>query len=121
MHRPSRLISLSCGLLVASLVFVTSGFACDSGSQQSMTAMHMNGSGVDAQHNTDNSPPELPPCRFPWAPDGCQSMVPCAPVAVVSTAFRVALFADVEMSVHTSVGIAPPSERPAPELPPPRA
>ena len=42
-RRPSRLIALSSSLLLAALVLVTSGFACDSAAKGSMSGMQMNG------------------------------------------------------------------------------
>ena len=121
MRRPSRLIALSTSLLLASLVLVTSGFACGSASKESMSGMQMGGSASDAQHSTTTPTRPSPPCRFPWAPDGCQSMVPCAPAAVTSTALSLSGVGDYAVRVVTLVVITPPSGRPAPELPPPRA
>lgn len=124
MHRPSRLIALVSSLFLVGLVLVTSGFACDTASTKGavMSGMKMatTHAGANAKSSGGSQLPQAP-CKFPWAPGGCQSMVPCSQAAVVSTAMRAALLIEPSHPRITMVAIAPPSETPAPELPPPRA
>ncbi len=61
------------------------------------------------------------PCKFPWAPDGCQSMTPCAPLALTSYTQSLRAPDDVPSTVAPLVVLTPPSQVRPPELPPPRA
>lgn len=132
MPRASRLIALVLSLVLTNLTLVSSGYACtmsEGGSGGTMAGMRM-GIGEtaprDAGSKTPNSPssqhlPHHAPCRFPWAPDGCQSMAPCAPAALTSTSTPLISPAEVPPRVVTIDVIRPVSETRAPEIPPPRA
>lgn len=89
----------------------------------------MAGMRMDSSHsaqvlsqNPGTHPQSLPaPCRFPWAPDGCQSMVPCSPAAVASTVAQVEAITARHGPITAWTWLTPPSVSSAPELPPPRA
>ncbi len=61
------------------------------------------------------------PCNAPRAPEGCQSMVACAPTAI--SAEKVAVLDAVRdrTPVVVAAFLKPLSEIQTPELPPPRA
>lgn len=61
------------------------------------------------------------PCGVPSAPDACQSMMPCAPLALASVADSPRASDTVPSSVAPLAELAPPSRVTPPELPPPRA
>ena len=125
MRRPSRLTGLFAGVFLAAFMIVASGFTCIAlaGSD------HMAAMGMSSPHATaptpaqDESPVQqpAPPCKLPWAPDGCQSMVPCAPAALASSV--VALDQSISISERAVADLpeALASVTRAPELPPPRA
>jgi hypothetical protein len=125
MQRPSRLAGLFTTLFLAAFVLVTSGFACITPSSQDMTAMGMTSTHAAAQATAQNVAPvqkaPAAPCKFPWAPDGCQSMVPCAPAALASPAATLNHGASVPERTAPYIAVAPLSVATAPELPPPRA
>jgi hypothetical protein len=126
MQRPSRLAGLFASLLLAALVLVTSGFACIAPeSSQDMTAMGMTSAHADGQATAQNVAPvqkaPATPCKFPWAPDGCQSMVPCAQTALASAAAALNRGGPVPQRVASDAEVAPLSVTTPPELPPPRA
>jgi len=123
MHR-SRIIAFASSLLLIGLVMATSGFVCDSTSigGASMSGMDMGAS----QHSATADSPRVPgapavPCRLPWAPGGCTSMVLCSHSAVAATGIGIEPLVEITQRTFTMVAVAPPSETPAPELPPPRA
>ena len=137
MRRIRRITALFVSLLLANLVGVGSGFACvmpamghsstASGGAASATGAAMAGMDmpgmVDLGGAADKSAPAHQdiPCKFPWAPEGCQSMAPCAPVAIASheSALDVAIGAPAHVAELTV--LTPPSEVRTPDLPPPRA
>jgi hypothetical protein len=126
MRRPLRLAGLFTSLFLAAFVLVTSGFACIApGSSQDMTTMGMISAHADGQAAAQNVAPvqQAPatPCKFPWAPDGCQSMVPCAPAALASSAAALNRGGSAPERVASDVAVAPLSVTTPPELPPPRA
>jgi hypothetical protein len=126
MQRPSRLAGLFTSLFLAAFVLVTSGFACIApGSSQDMKAMGITSAYSVGQAAAQNVAPvqkaPAAPCKFPWAPDGCQSMVPCAPAALASSAAALNRGGSVPERVASDVAVAPPSVTTPPELPPPRA
>ena len=124
MRYPSRLIALFSSLLLVGLVLVTSGFACDRSSRpgMAMSGMNMGANRTDANLSApENSKLPTVPCRFPWAPDGCQSMIPCAQAAIVSAGSNLEFSVGPSHNAISLVTLTPPSEHPAPELPPPRA
>ena len=134
MPRLTRITALFVSLLLAHLVWVGSGFACvmpGMGQSESaaMSGMDMRGvdmAGMDMpshaeQHQSATPAHDHVPCKFPWAPDGCQSMAPCAPVALTSHAQSLRAPDSVPTSVASLVVLTPPSQVRPPELPPPRA
>jgi hypothetical protein len=127
-----RLTAFFLGLLLANLIWVGSGYACvmpgmghSMGSTTTADATgramaEMNMAGTTA---TTDKPPQdqTPPCRFPWVPDGCQSMTPCAPHAIIAHAFVLAMPNATPVRVAELAVLTPPSALRAPDLPPPRA
>jgi hypothetical protein len=126
MHRPSRLAGLFTSLFLAALVLVSSGFTCTTpGSSDDMAAMAMTSSHAAGQAMVQDVAPiqkaPAAPCRFPWAPDGCQSMVPCSAAALASASAHLNRGTPVPERVASASAVAPPSVTTPPELPPPRA
>jgi hypothetical protein len=126
MRRLARPVAFLLTFILLQLVLVESGYACrmpatGSAGAQDMAGMQMPGS---ADHSPSAPAPQdqqQPRCRFPWAPDGCQAMAPCAPVAVTVASAVIASFAPAANSPEQLVLLAPPALTSAPELPPPRA
>ena len=123
-------------LSLANLAWVGSGFACDMTSPAggvAMAGMDMAGdiagmdmSGMDMTATTETQSGEEPepqhaPCDFPWAPEGCRSMAPCAPVALASIADPLRASDTIPVAVTALVVLTPPSNDLLPGLPPPRA
>jgi hypothetical protein len=109
------LLSMCC------LILLGSGFGCawaSSVSSTSMAAMGMAGMPQNASQPGDRAPSG---CQFPWAPNGCQTMVPCAPAALLSVTFALPASSSTSEAAPPFVVIAPRSLARAPELPPPRA
>jgi hypothetical protein len=130
MQRLSRITGLISAVFLVAFVLVTSGFACiDSAGPDTMAKMGMtrsatnSGAIVHASAATLPTPAPAPtaPCRFPWAPDGCQSMVPCSAAALASASAQLNHPAPVPERVASASAVAPPSITTPPELPPPRA
>lgn len=128
MQRLSRITGLISAVFLVAFVLVTSGFSCvesaspDTMAKMGMTSSAMN-SGTIMHTNAATLPVPAPPapCKFPWAPDGCQSMVPCAPAALASAA-PVLEHADAAPErIAVGVSLTPLSVTTLPELPPPRA
>ena len=117
----SRVVGAILLLSMFCLVLLGSGFGCawaSSASSASMAAMGTAG----MQHNSPRPGDRAPSgCQFPWAPDGCQTMAPCAPAALQSVTFALAASGSVPEAAPPFVVIAPRSLTRAPELPPPRA
>jgi hypothetical protein len=117
----SRVVGATLLLSMFCLVLLGSGFGCawaSSASSTSMAAMRIAG----VQHNASQPDDRAPSgCQFPWAPGGCQSMAPCAPVALQSVTFALAASGSIPEGAPPFVVIAPRSLTRAPELPPPRA
>src|SRR6266478_5069368 len=125
MLRPSRLAGLFTSLFLAAFVLVTSGFACTTPGSDDMTVMAMTSGHANGQATVQNVAPiqkaPVAPCRFPWAPDGCQSMVPCSAAALASASAQLNRGGPVPERVASAVAVAPLSVKTPPELPPPRA
>lgn len=125
MQRPPRLVGLLVSLCLAAFMLVASGFTCiASASSESMAAMGMTSPTAASQtHAQDHAPVQqpVPPCKLPWAPDGCQSMVPCAPAALASSAVDLNRIVSPSERAIADLPEAPTSVTRAPELPPPRA
>ena len=121
MGHPSRLTGVFASMFLVAFVLVTSGFACDSVKVgETMVGMSMGANHATSSNSPDSQAPAAP-CKFPWAPDGCQSMAPCAPAAVASATTSIYTVAAIPQSVAVATQIAPPSVANPPELPPPRA
>jgi hypothetical protein len=124
-------------LLLAQLTLVGSGFTClpdaaaASGSEMaSMPGMAgMVGSGamsdMEGSRSTsaDSEPatPSSDSCNFPWAPEGCALMVPCAPHAIATAPVWSEAQAAPDHAELAWEFDTPPSAIIAPDPPPPRA
>lgn len=128
-----RLTALVLSLLLAHVTWVGSGFACampamgHSASAVATTGDTLEGMagmampGATGQPTDGRPTHDHAPCRLPWAPDGCQSMTTCAPLALVSYDEPLRTPDVVPASIAALAVLTPPSEVLAPELPPPRA
>jgi hypothetical protein len=126
MQRPSRLAGVFTSLFLVAFVLVTSGFACTTpGSSDDMTAMAMTSGHANGQATAQDIAPvqkaPAAPCKSPWAPDGCQSMVLCAAAALASAASVLHGAGPVPERVMPGAAITLLSVTSPPELPPPRA
>jgi hypothetical protein len=144
MRRAHRLTALVASLLFSHVLWAGSGFACampataampvtEHSPSMPMAGMHMSAdmSGMDMAgteipamtgQQTDQGPAHHhAPCEFPAAPDDCQSMTPCAPLALASASESPRVLNAVPSSVAPLVELAPPSRVSPPESPPPRA
>lgn len=133
MARLRRIAALFVVVLLAQLLLVESGFACqmpsmkrDAGGAMAMSTgaiagMDMSGMGMPASPSDTGDPSDEAPCRFPWAPAGCQSMVPCGPAALAVLTPALTVPKAAPGVVLALAVLAPPSQARPPELPPPRA
>jgi hypothetical protein len=145
--RIRRLTALLASFLLVHLLWAGSGFACgmpgDAQASAAMAGMEMPGvempgmnmpgmdmsgtdmprgpSPADAMPGDGGSEHHHAPCDLPWVPDGCQSMTPCAPLALTAHAEAFAPPAVPFASITPLVVLAPPSRALTPESPPPRA
>jgi hypothetical protein len=120
-----RPVAVLLTLVLLQLVLVESGYACrmssnDQSRDSSMAGMQMAGSSPESPAPAEQHQQQAP-CRFPWAPSGCQSMVPCAPSALAIVATAETEPAPPRAAAPELVLLAPLSLDRAPELPPPRA
>jgi hypothetical protein len=127
MRHPRRLRATAALVLMLQLILLGSGLACampgmrDHATSVGMAQMDM-GSGTSTSTAPQQSPTQGgTPCSFPWAPAGCHSMAPCAPVAVATQTVALVPAPPVEHEMAGLVVLAPPSRSTPPELPPPRA
>ncbi len=121
----TRSVAVALMLVLLQLVLVESGYACRmpaGGAMQEsrMAAMQMPGSPSlpSAPSPRDES---SAPCRFPWAPAGCQAMSPCVLPALTVATTTIATFTLARMVSPPLAPLVPASLRQAPEPPPPRA
>lgn len=131
MPHARRITALVVNLLLGHVMWVGSGFACsmpamDHGSTATpgMAAMEMSGNamaGMDMSGEHPSDAPDHEPCKLPWAPDGCRSMTPCAPLAMASLPQALQMADDTPLAIASQRALTPPSQVRAPELPPPRA
>lgn len=134
MRQTRRVTALLVTFLLIHLTWVGSGFACvmpamahtpavtavqHAPPSADMAGMHMDGASVETSPSTP-AHHDLP-CRFPWAPDGCQSIAPCAPLAVASAVADTRVPHETPSAVAPQLVLTPPSRTTPPELPPPRA
>jgi hypothetical protein len=135
MRRVRRFTALVTSLLFAHVLWAGSGFACAmpdmaQGDQPvsiagtDMFGMDMAGMQMPSTtpQNSDSSPAHHhAPCESPAAPGDCQSMTPCAPLALASTPESPELPQRVPSFVTPLTVLTPPSLASPPESPPPRA
>jgi hypothetical protein len=133
MRRARRLSALLASFLFAHLLWAGSGFACampkaEHAASAAMAGMSMSGdmagmdmAGMTAQEEGGNPAHHHTSCETPPAPGDCQSMAPCAPLALASTEEPMRA-PDGVPSVVAPLGVlTPPSPVSPPEAPPPRA
>lgn len=134
MLRSRSAVAFLTNLLLVHVMWIGTGSACVMPSMVeshgSMAGMNMStgaempgmdlttSAGADAAQTPDQ---QHAPCRFPWAPTGCESMTPCAPVAIGSTQQVLRETIEPGADVATLRVLMPPSRGHAPEPPPPRA
>jgi hypothetical protein len=121
-----RPVAFFLSFVLLQLVLVESGYVCRMPANGPVGASDM--AGMQMPGRADHSPTapaqhdkQDAPCRFPWAPNGCQAMAPCAPAAVTVASAVIASFAPAANVLPQLVALAPPALTMAPELPPPRA
>ena len=133
MRRARRITAVFVALLLANLTRVGSGFACVMpGPAQPLTsdiAMSTTEApsddmasmpGMAAPQHGSSTDQQNTPCKFPWAPDGCRLMTPCAPLALASLDVGVVLRSVLPPQPERLVVLTPPSAVRAPDRPPPR-
>lgn len=133
MSLPRRLTAFVLTLLLAHVSWVGGGSACAMPAVGHAAAVTASGersgagmAGMDMSAPAGRQSGRAPahdhaPCPLPWAPDGCQSMTTCAPLALVSYDAALRAPDGVPSSIAALAVLTPPSEVRAPELPPPRA
>ncbi len=92
-----------------------------SGDMAGMDMPEMDMAGTGQKQSGKESEHHHAPCDFPWAPEGCQSMAPCAPIALASITEPLRTPDAMPSSVAPAGVLTPPSIKLPPELPPPRA
>ncbi len=133
MGRASRFTALVLSLVMANLAFVTSGYACTAHAMTGMSGMvtarvrsapastsSVPGSGMMQQGSSQDDRQQSSPCRFPWAPNGCESMAPCAPAVLAPSATLRQESVRVPLSVADRTVALLQTAPSAPETPPPR-
>ncbi|MFN2566959.1 MAG: hypothetical protein ABR499_18330 [Gemmatimonadaceae bacterium] len=133
MRSARRLTALLVSFLFAHLLWAGSGFACtmptaDHGSGAAMAGMEMPGdmAGMDMGSTTvrgqgDDVAHHHAPCESPSTSDDCQTMTPCAPLALASVEEFLEAPHAVPSFVTPVAVLTPPSRVSPPESPPPRA
>ena len=124
MLRSSRATALLSSFCLVALIMGTSGFPCATAANgETMSGLSMGSVGqAIADHGTPGSSKvPAPPSKVPLAPDGCQLMIPCSAAAIAATPIEAQAFALTPAAIVSLVALMPPSVRPAPEPPPPRA
>ena len=125
-----RIAALLSGALILQLVLVGSGYACARPMQMATGANAADMSAMAGKDMTNMPaaarpanapPPDDAPCRLPWAPAGCQSMTPCAPIVVASPSVTVLLTPPAGASRLALVVVVPTARSIPPEPPPPKA
>ncbi len=112
--------------VLALLVLVESGYACQvrmvGGSMDTaMAGMSMPGHPASPQPASKRHDVPQEPCRFPWAPNGCQNMAPCAPSALTVPSAENLSPLHERVELRALAVLVPLAPSLAPELPPPRA
>ena len=130
MRSLSRLVGLVSALCLVAFVLVSSGFACgdlpgrDTMGKMGMAPPATNPGAIGhaiAATLPASAPAPTAPCRFPWAPDACQSLVPCASAALASATAPLGHVSAVPGRIAAGIPLTPLSVTSPPELPPPRA
>ena len=133
MRRARRVIAICLSVLLANVVWVGSGFACVMPAMMSssasaaavsddagdMAGMVMPNAATPPRHTSQQE--HDAPCRYPWAPDGCQSMVPCAPASLASHIVLLSAPNGPQPRPARLVVLTPPSVIRTPHRPRPRA
>jgi hypothetical protein len=121
-----RLLRPLCAILMVvllQLLLVESGYAClatgAAAGDNTMAGMAMPAPGSGNSAPAEHGSPA--PCRFPWAPNGCQTMAPCAPSVLAVGAMALPLPDVPHGTPVTREPLAHVSVSQPPELPPPRA
>jgi hypothetical protein len=118
--RPLRAILV---VVFLQLLLVESGYACLAQRTESDGSVSMAGMTMP-EAVLGGSAPAAPggrtPCRFPWAPDGCQTMAMCAPAILAVNSMALPLPDVLYGTPVTREPLEHLSESLAPELPPPR-
>ncbi|MEP6831756.1 MAG: hypothetical protein ABJB74_00120 [Gemmatimonas sp.] len=95
-------------------------------------ASHMHGASHEVTHHSmhttetaasdvSNMTSEAPPCGLPVQPNCCKALASCSIVFSAGSELDVASIFTAPESIAPSAMTAPPSERAAPEPPPPKA
>jgi hypothetical protein len=133
MRLTRRLTALLVSFLFAHLLWAGSGFACtmpnaEHGAGAAMAGMEMPGDmagmdmgGMTADDQGDDPAHHHAPCESPSTSDDCQTMTPCAPLALASAEESLRAPDTVPSSITPLVVLTPPSAISPPESPPPRA
>jgi hypothetical protein len=136
MRHIRRLTAVLASLLYAQVLWAGSGFACAMASMPaaahypaaSMAGMDMSADmtgmempGASAQQSGEGTTHHHTPCESPSAPADCESMMPCAPLALASVEELPRAPHGVPSAVAPLTVLTPPSQVSPPELPPPRA
>lgn len=148
MPRLRRFTALIVSLFLGQLMLVEAGFACAAPASMQSMAMgdasmagmpgmargdaelaesgdahgsNAHGSSVHTAAAATPTDGPAPACDFPWAPNGCQSMVPCAPPTLGEAHAASLALPTVESEIARLDVLTPPSLLTPPELPPPRA
>ena len=135
MRRTRRITALFAVLLLANLIRVGSGFACvmpmstdamgsmddDAAATSNVAAGGMaDMPGMAAPARDANPAHQEMPCKFPWAPDGCRLMTPCAPLALASVDPVLVQPNVLAVQPERLIVLTPHSAVRAPDRPPPR-
>ena len=123
MRRARRPVAVFMSVILFQLMLVAGGYACvmrDSGEAVAGAMAGMTMPGSD-EGSAPSSKGGERPCEFPWAPNGCDAMAPCAPAAITVASVTVLQDQRVPEVPATLELLAPTSVSRAPELPPPRA
>jgi len=133
-HCFRRATALLVLLLLAQLTLVGSGFTClpgadgegETGSMpgmagMDMAGMDMGGSGSETDHAHEPAAPGSKSCNLPWAPNGCELMIPCSPHAIRTQSVASAVTAAPDHAELAWELDTPTSAIIPPDPPPPRA
>src|SRR5207244_12995989 len=76
--------------------------------------------GMAAPERGSSTDEQKMPCKFPWAPDGCRPMTPCAPLALACADPVLVQPNVLAVPPERLIVLTPPSAVRAPDCPPPR-